>query len=196
MNNPYEILGVHNNASDEEIRQAYREKAREITQDGENGDSSAEARLTAINDAYDTIILSRGSSGSYHQSRASDGVFSEYTDIRQKIQAGRIEDALLLLDGIPQERRGAEWHFLKGTICHRRGWLEQAMEHFQHAAAMEPQNAEYRAAYDAMQQNSAGGFRTSRRTGNRGCSGCEICEGLICADCCCECMGGDLIPCC
>ncbi|HBN81189.1 MAG TPA: molecular chaperone DnaJ, partial [Ruminococcaceae bacterium] len=28
------------------------------------------------------------------------------------------------------------------------------------------------------------------------CSACDACSSLICADCCCECMGGDLIPCC
>ena len=29
-----------------------------------------------------------------------------------------------------------------------------------------------------------------------GCNACDICNVLICADCCCECMGGELIPCC
>ena len=39
-----------------------------------------------------------------------------------------------------------------------------------------------------------GGYNMSG--GNGGCSTCDICQGLICADCCCECMGGDLISCC
>ena len=29
-----------------------------------------------------------------------------------------------------------------------------------------------------------------------GCNACDMCSSLICADCCCECMGGDLISCC
>ncbi len=36
----------------------------------------------------------------------------------------------------------------------------------------------------------------SRVTTNRGCSACDVCYGLMCADCCCECLGGDLISCC
>ncbi|NCU32158.1 MAG: molecular chaperone DnaJ, partial [Candidatus Moranbacteria bacterium] len=28
------------------------------------------------------------------------------------------------------------------------------------------------------------------------CTPCNVCSSLICADCCCECMGGDLISCC
>ena len=42
----------------------------------------------------------------------------------------------------------------------------------------------------------SGGYRTERHSEKKGCSGCDMCTGLICADCCCECFGGDLIPCC
>ena len=28
------------------------------------------------------------------------------------------------------------------------------------------------------------------------CSTCDLCQGLICADCLCECCGGDLLRCC
>ena len=34
------------------------------------------------------------------------------------------------------------------------------------------------------------------RRGGRGMTPCDCCTSLICADCCCECMGGDLISCC
>ena len=40
-----------------------------------------------------------------------------------------------------------------------------------------------------------GGYNTGSYGGG-GCSACDLCSGLICADCCCECMGGDLIRCC
>ena len=39
-----------------------------------------------------------------------------------------------------------------------------------------------------------GGYNPGGQMG--GCTACDICNGLICADCCCECMGGDLISCC
>ena len=59
---------------------------------------------------------------------------------------------------------------------------------------------EYRAAYNQLMwqrntgTNRQGPYRTQGQT--NGCNGCDMCSGLICADCCCECMGGDLISCC
>ena len=81
------------------------------------------------------------------------------------------------------------------------GWIEEAMKHFQTANRMDPNNMEYTAALNQMmwqRQNArpAGGYRTYTYGGNPGCSSCDLCTSLICADCCCECMGGDLIRCC
>ena len=42
----------------------------------------------------------------------------------------------------------------------------------------------------------ANGYGGGYHTSGGGCSTCDICSGLMCADCCCECMGGDLIRCC
>ena len=50
-----------------------------------------------------------------------------------------------------------------------------------------------------MNQRSGvyGGYNPNMSTsGVGGCNACDMCQGLICADCCCECMGGDLISCC
>ena len=43
-------------------------------------------------------------------------------------------------------------------------------------------------------QNFGQSYRTSTNAGD--CSPCNICYGLLCADCLCECCGGDLIRCC
>ena len=58
-------------------------------------------------------------------------------------------------------------------------------------------NMEYAQTYNSLRQRGGaygGGYNTNRQTG--GCSGCDICASLACMDCCCECMGGDLISCC
>ena len=114
--------------------------------------------------------------------------------------AGRIADAEQILNGVPVESRNAEWYFLKGTVLYRRGWLEEAKEHFTRACQMDPGNPEYQATLNqAMNQRSGvyGGYNPNMNMNNAGgCNACDICNGLICADCCCECMGGDLIPCC
>ena len=44
--------------------------------------------------------------------------------------------------------------------------------------------------YRTNQENYSGGSASG------GCNVCDTCSSLILADCCCECMGGDLIPCC
>src|SRR5690606_15984752 len=51
----YEILGVKRNASDKEIRSAYRRLARKYHPDVNPGDKAAEARLKEINAAHDVL---------------------------------------------------------------------------------------------------------------------------------------------
>ncbi|OGO87306.1 MAG: hypothetical protein A2Y15_02035 [Clostridiales bacterium GWF2_36_10] len=63
------------------------------------------------------------------------------------------------------------------------------------ACRLDPYNAEYRTALDRMSMGSnQSPYGRTTRAG--GCSGCDMCCGLLCADGCCECMGGDLIGCC
>ena len=58
MNNPYEVLGVSENASDEEIKAAYRKLAKKYHPDN-YADSPladvAEQKMKEINEAFDTI---------------------------------------------------------------------------------------------------------------------------------------------
>lgn len=201
MKNPYEVLGLPDSADIEQVKQAYRELAREYSLGGSEN-SSADKKMQELNEAYDAIIMnSRGGSqrytppGNANQNYRYAPPRSEFDDIRAKIQSGRIDDAQTLLDGIPPYNRNAEWYYLKGLAQNNLGWLEEALKNFQTACNMDPNNPEYRAALNNLNQSRTGGFRT-RRTENGGCGTCDICSGLICADCCCECFGGDLIPCC
>ena len=202
MKDPYQVLGVSKNASDDEIKAAYRELAKKYHPDHYNDTplkDLAEEIMREVNAAYDEIVQMRkngssssgagGYSGGYYNSGSS-----RFQDIRKLIMNNRIYDAEQLLDGTPDSSRDAEWHFLKGSVLYSKGYLDQATAHFQRATTMDPNNPEYRAAYNRiiMQRNNAGYHTTS----TSGCSGCDVCQGLICADCCCECLGGDLIRCC
>ncbi len=196
MNNPYEFLGVGRNASEKDIMDAYRRIAGEIT-DSNIPDSEKTKRMNELNNAYDTILNDLRGTTNYAGNQNNNSNYSQFSDVRQCINSGRIDDAETILNGVPSYMVNAEWHYLKGVIHQRRGWLNEAYHHYQTACSMEPQNREYAAAFNSMNNNANGGYRTTRRQNNSNdCDGCGICSGLLCADCCCECCGGDLIPCC
>lgn len=196
MNNPYEILGISKDANEQQVMDAYRNIAANIQKS--NADESAkQSRMKELDEAYDFVLDKIRGTNSYQNSEYSYGSnqsYSQFSDVRERIGSGRIDDAETILNGIPTQMRNAEWHYLKGVIHQRRGWMNEAYRCYQTACSMEPQNSEYAAAFNSLNSNANGGYRTS--VGSNSCNACNICQGLICADCCCECLGGDLIPCC
>ena len=201
MKDPYKVLGISPNATDDEVKAAYRELAKKYHPDnyGDNPLSDlAQEKMQEINEAYDAIIRMRrqGGNGSSGNQTGGYGGNSRYADIRNLIRLGRTIDAETLLDGVPAPARDAEWYFLKGSVLYKKGWLDDAYNHFSTATRMDPQNPEYQAAFNRMDAaRRHGGYRVDPMSGG-GCSACDMCQGLLCADCCCECMGGDLIRCC
>lgn len=209
MTDPYKTLGVSRDASDDDIKQAYRALARKYHPD-KYRDSDladvAEEKMKEINAAYDEIQRQRagGSSSSgntYYDSGAGTGSGSysgnsTYARIRVLINQGSILEAARLLAAVPVADRNAEWHFLQGCIQLRRGWTFDAQQSFDTACAMDPANGEYAQIRDQLRQRTQGFGRPTTGTSQSSCSGCDLCTGLLCADCCCECVGGDLISCC
>ena len=55
MRDPYEVLGVSRDASDEDIKKAYRKLAKQYHPDVNPGDKTAEEKMKEINAAYDAI---------------------------------------------------------------------------------------------------------------------------------------------
>ena len=55
IEDPYKVLGVSPDASDEEIKKAYRRLAKEYHPDRNPGDPVAAKKMQQINDAYDQI---------------------------------------------------------------------------------------------------------------------------------------------
>ncbi len=200
MNDPYAVLGVSKNATDEEIKNAYRELARKYHPDNYNDNPLSDLageKMKEINEAYDQIMnMRRGGGYSKNSGGYSTGA-SQFPEIRSLINQGRLEQAQELLDGVPPQNRDAEWYFLNGTVLYRRGWFDQAYTSFATAVRMNPQNPEYQNAMRNAQRQSGAQYNPYRSYGTAGgCNTCDMCQGLICADCCCECMGGDLISCC
>lgn len=200
MNDPYKVLGVDRTATDDEIKKAYRELARKYHPDNYvNSPLSdlVEEKMKQINEAYDQIQKERSSGGTFYNSGPfSSSGSGEFAHVRQLINESRYSDAELILDSVSAKDRNAEWNFLKGCVLIKRGWYYDAQKYLETACYMDPANGEYRAVLNRLKQsagNYGGSYRTS--TGN-GASACDICTGLICADCLCECCGHDLISCC
>jgi predicted Zn-dependent protease len=210
MNDPYKVLGVSSNATDDEIKKAYRELARKYHpdkyRDSDLADLASE-KMKEINAAYEEIQRMRASGGSsgtgagsgYGYGSSYGGGRSanpKYAQIRRMISSGHLLEAERILNEMQTSERDAEWNFLMGCILLRRGHYADAQRYFDIACSQDPYNREYAAAKQELARRAngyGGGYNTS---GGGGCSGCDICQGLLCADCCCECMGGDLISCC
>lgn len=201
MTDPYKVLQVSPDASDDEVKAAYRELVRKYHPDNFNGNplsDLATEKMQEINLAYDEIVASRkdgGRASSYTGADSAGYGKSQFADIRRMINMRRITEAEELLDGVPREKRDAEWHFLKGTIQQFRGWLDEAYENYAAACNMEPANAEYKTAFSQLQwqrqtARPAGAPYRTAPAAMGGCSICDVCSAMICADCLCDCCGG------
>ena len=200
MKDPYEVLGISKGASQEEIKQAYRKLAKQYHPDHYANNplaDLAEEKFKEINEAYEALTgVGSGAGGSSSYRGSSYTGTGNFMQIRNMIQMGHLSEAEALLDGMSD--RNAEWFFLKGSLFMKRGWYQQGMNFIRQAVNMDPANPEYRAAMNSYvaQTQHYRDVGMSMGRGPGGMSTCDCCQNLICADCCCECMGGDLISCC
>ena len=208
MRNPYEILGIREGASVEEIRKAYKELVRKYHPDQYRNNplsDLAEEKLKEINEAYDYLMKKmesgRGSSGR-RQEEPRYGNNRENTDrglydqARIYVNMANTAAAEEILNRI--SFRGGEWYYLRGLIFMRRGWYNEAVTCLKTAVDMEPTNFEFRDAL-ARVMNANRQYQSTvydRRGYSTGPDLCTLCQCMICTDCCCECMGGDFIRCC
>ncbi len=199
MENPYKILGIREGATTDEIKAAYKELAKKYHPDkyvnNPLGDLAAE-KMKEINEAYDYLMKNGGGSSGANTGYSYNQGGSKYGYIRSLINSGNIGEAERQLSGM--NVHDAEWNYLMGIVMLRKGWYDSAYQYLSNATHMAPTNMEYRNAFNSVNRSgsmyrnmgNAGGYNQS------GMSTCDCCSNLICADCCCEMMGGDLISCC
>ncbi|HCB99626.1 MAG TPA: molecular chaperone DnaJ [Ruminococcaceae bacterium] len=212
MTDPYQVLGISSNASDEEVKAAYRKLVKKYHPDNYVNNPLADLateKMKEINEAYNTVVTQRGGhgGGSSHSGYSNAGYSSStstgyagasssnFAHVRSMINAGQIGQAQSVLDAVPISQRDAEWHFLMGSVMYRKGWVNEAYINFQNACRQDPNNPEYKEALNRLsgQMNGFGGFGGGYNVSNQqqgGCTSCDICTGLMCADCLCGGFGG------
>ncbi len=216
MRDPYQVLGIPSTATDEEVKKAYRQLARKYHPDNYHDnplEDLAQERMKEINEAYETITRQRkgqqsgqgggysgyGNTGygntGYGGGYGSSSYSGPWQRIRLAIQQGDLNLAEELLNA--QSDHNGQWNFLKGTVCYKRGWMDEAKRYFETAVQMEPTNAEYQRALNMMNGNSAYRPAGFGHMSSAGCAGDDCYRAcLTCA--CLNCMfgGGGYMFCC
>lgn len=211
--NPFIILGISRDASQSEILEAYKEKRAyyqaHIFDEGESG-AEAARMLSVIDNAYQEAMEIS------HSSATVDGEGeSSFEAVKQAIRDKDPERAQRELDKISY--RSAEWHYFQSIVFYNKNWLNDSKKQLEIALQKDPNNEKYSRALNNLKRkidgthpydkegsqgvysntttsSSSGRTYSQQASASDGC--CAACQALWCADCCCECMGGDLIRCC
>jgi len=199
MQDPYKTLGVTPDASDDEIKKAYRNLAKKYHPDRNPGDQHAADMMNEVNAAYDAIKngTARQQSGygagayqygygtggygyqsyspftdyAYSQRQNRQSERSEYTAARNYIRNGMYTEAFNCLEGVARSERDGRWYYLHAVASLYSGNRAQALNDAQMAADIEPDNEEYAALLQQLQQR--GNTYTSYRTRSVGFDPCR-----------------------
>ena len=157
IGDPYKVLGVGPDASDEEIKKAYRRLAKKYHPDLNPGDEEAAKKMQEVNAAYEQIKnpekaadptggagygygpYGYGGYGGY-QSNVDDDERYQVGAYRY-VQMGRYQEALNILSNATN--RDAQWYYVSALANDGLGNEETALEHIRKAVSMEPDNYLY-----------------------------------------------------
>ena len=173
IEDPYKVLGVSPDASDEEIKQAYRRLAKKYHPDLNPGDQEAARKMQEVNAAYEQIKnpekFRQPNAGGYQDPFGGYGrtYYGEETgdpyqnSAYQYIRFGRYAEALNALNNCAQ--RNARWYYLSALANDGLGNQVTALEHIRRAVSMEPDNLQY---LQVLQQIEHGGVHYRQQAGD------------------------------
>ena len=196
----YELLGVSENATDEEIKESYRTLKKKYNEerwlDGEAGNNAARM-LQKLDVAYEEIMRERR-----EKVRNTEGK-SGYEEVAELIKKGDLSAAQTALDNFNE--RGAEWHYLQSVVFYKKNWMNESKKQLEIAIQMDGANAKYRDAYEKLKarteykQQTGGAVHTDPdpapaddQMGGNWCANCaSCCYTYLCVNClfnlCCGC---------
>lgn len=224
MNNPYQVLGVSSNASEEEIKKAYRNLSRRYHPDANVNNpnkAQAEERFKEIQQAYQQIMKERtegyhgsyqsGGQGSRGQGFGDFGDFGGFGGYGQSdgyeednylraagnyVRNGYYREARNVLDGMEARMRNARWYYYSALAHAGLGNQVAAMEHAKKAVAMEPGNMDYRRLAHSFENGEDWYQQRQYSYGRPYSSSGDICMKLCIANMICNlCCGGGGICC-
>lgn len=198
MKENYEILGISENATDEEVETAYKTLKEKYSRDrfleGEEGNAAARM-LTKVETAYSEIVADRKLHGNKENSSRED-----FSEIENAIKAGKLSEAQTKLDNVYD--RSAEWHYLQSVVFYKKNWINESKKQLEIAMNMDPHNEKYADSYTKLKQkmefnekqfhsgnvqySADGTYRESQR--QMGGSGANDCLSLCATWCCFEMM--------
>ena len=169
MQDPYKILGVSHDATEEEITKAYRKLAKKYHPDLNPGDENAQKRMMEINEAYDRIKKGNGSysdydrTSSYNRTGSTRAGLSPLDSAEAYLRNGMYEQAMYILNNIHDHT--ARWYYLSSIANAYAGNIVTAVKYAETANEMEPHNQTYRLLVERLKSGETTYF------GRRGFSG-------------------------
>lgn len=175
MNDPYQVLGVSRDASEDEIKKAYRALVKKYHPDLHPDDAAAAAKMSEVNAAYDMIKSGKDSAGrpaDFNGNTASQEAQHSYTyygspfggfgfygtsagnsgselDIAELlIRTGEYYKAKVILEGVSS--RNARWYYLSALTDYYMGNIESAKVNIGQAVELDPYNDNYRHVMEAI----------------------------------------------
>lgn len=191
--NPYSILGIPENATDDEVKKAYRTLSRKYHPDSNINNPNkeqAEEKFKQVQQAYKQIMDMRENGGSYN-STYSQGGYSygsgTYTNnaehseamegVRDYINRRQYREAITLLNLMPD--RTSLWYYYAAMANSGLGNNVAALRMAQIAYSMEPGNPDYAYLYSRLQGTGTWYQSMGEGFGRTGMGGSSLCCELL-----------------